>query len=845
MFSLNFNLILAWYDPIVNFFKDVFQWIMELLEVVLVVLVQPLYIVFMGICKLLDIFELIAKKLAGMDVIYMNGSPVNGDLTLSLLNDANVWKSFTAMLALGSLLLFVTTFIAVVKSQMSQGQRTSVKTVVTNFIKALINFTIVPVLCFAGIYFGNHLLRALDAATNQSSANTVSGAVFLCASFDANKARNPSSRLVEDYLGPDASSDANTFNGTFKISNGTDTAATAIDHAFVQQKSGNCTMKYHVMHKLLLGSPFAGIPANPVPIFGGLLNGDADEGGIWYIEGTGNITFTYYNVSLVSIYYNMMTFNYVIGIGAGIMLLFAYLDLIFGLIKRLYYIVTLFIIAPPIIALYPLDEGRALNSWKQQFVGNVISAYSAVVCMNIYLMLMGVFQGVTLFAEGSSTAVNADEVVYVEAASAGEILDAGKKALANLGITLANEICQTFIIIGGAMFFKQMVGEVSRIVGANDAMQEGGGMTKRIANGVKKTIGAAATVAAAVYTGGAAVAAKGAAMKATKAANAARKKQYLDIAKQNAKDAEGGGGGGGEGPAPETEEPKNDKPEAPAVKNGGEEGSSSGSGEAENKEGGTAEEKAAAGKEAENQEKKKMEEKDKEEAKAAEEEVKQEAKEEENAAKAEANAASKASPADPKKIPKSTRWHTASSLRKMSGATEDQIHQIEKEYQEKVRAANAYNPIKNPIKARLRGMKENLEKRAYGKYSWEDQQAARGYFAEQSGRKAAMKARVDELKDDYKVAKAMGNQAMMSDAKMNLHNYMKAISNGLQKNDAYWREEVAVQKKITDNQNRMNNLLKDLKMLESTGKNVEDVKRQIAEVDHKIAQLQRIRPKPE
>lgn len=852
MFSLNSNL-LGLKDLFYDIIKGVLEFIMEPLKTYFDYLLKPLYMIFLGIAKILDLFELIAKKLAGMDVVYVNGSAVTGDLTLSLLSNATIWKSFTAMLALGSLLLFVTTFIAVIKTQMAAGQISPVKTVMGNFIRTLVNFTIVPILCFAGIYFGNALLKALDAATNQTGANTASGAIFLCASYDANKGRDPASKFYKDYLAANATCDGyNDGNGAFKDSSSNGTCATAIDYAFVQQLKITSNVEINIVFELMFGNPFAGVASNLGQI-SVLLNAQKPTGtavkdkglmGIFDIRYNGELTYTYYNTALVSMYYHLAQFNYFIGYGAGVMLITAYIDLCFGLIKRMYMLVTLFLISPPIMALYPLDGGGAFRAWKQSFVANTISAYSAIVCMNVYLMLMGVFQTVTLFAETPSSNVRAAEVAYVEAAPITPhsmvvegtlellqpVLSATQRALANLGIALANEICQTLIIISGAMFFKQMTGEIARLVGAADAMSDGRGMAKRIGDGVKKTVGKVAdvglTVAGAVMTGGAAVAAKGAATAAKGAAAAKKAKQLADLKKTTDK----------------AKSKVHDQIFKPNV-NGGK------GGDAAN------DASAKANEQAEQQA----------EAQQEQQMAEQQAKEEEAVLKQQQDTEEKSKPAakpDGEKLKKSKAAEVYSKMTdaerkkefdRRSAAIDKtsgkKAAEIEKEYQDAVRAADAYNPVKNPIQARIKGLGFHLKQKAMGKVSGmlsdQDKQYVSMNMAETAGRKQAMAARVRELQSDVKIAEASGDKTAVAGAKGKLESYMREIQNGLARNDKYWKEEVEFQKRMSDMKNDMNELQGQKRLLESTGQDTSGIKGKISDLENKMTRMMHdLRPDP-
>src|SRR5690606_295306 len=74
---------------------------------------------------------------------------------------------------------------------------------------------------------------------------------------------------------------------------------------------------------------------------------------------------------------------------------------VFGLIMRIFKAATLLIIAPPVVAIMPLDGGKAYQQWRQSFIGVVLGAYGVVVAMNVFLLIMKVIEdaGITLFPD--------------------------------------------------------------------------------------------------------------------------------------------------------------------------------------------------------------------------------------------------------------------------------------------------------------------------------------------------------------------------------------------------------------------------------------------------------------
>ncbi|MCR4584935.1 MAG: hypothetical protein K5686_04355 [Lachnospiraceae bacterium] len=80
--------------------------------------------------------------------------------------------------------------------------------------------------------------------------------------------------------------------------------------------------------------------------------------------------------------------DYLVGFGAGLLLLYVLCSGVFKFINRMYNILILFILAPFFAASQPLDDGEKFKSWKDLFVGQLFSAYGSVVAMQIYLLIM-------------------------------------------------------------------------------------------------------------------------------------------------------------------------------------------------------------------------------------------------------------------------------------------------------------------------------------------------------------------------------------------------------------------------------------------------------------------------
>ena len=153
-----------------------------------------------------------------------------------------------------------------------------------------------------------------------------------------------------------------------------------------------------------------------------------------------------------------MSYDYLI---AGATLFFAawvYLTTILGLIKRLFMLTTLFIISPPICALYPLDEGAALGKWRKEFISQALSAYSVVIVMNIFFLLLPLMLQIEIIPFGT------------------------KVQFWDFGAGFVNYIARLLIIIAALLFFRDATKTIAGLIGGDSAYDTGSGKSSSVAS---------------------------------------------------------------------------------------------------------------------------------------------------------------------------------------------------------------------------------------------------------------------------------------------------------------------------------------------------------------------------
>ncbi len=80
-------------------------------------------------------------------------------------------------------------------------------------------------------------------------------------------------------------------------------------------------------------------------------------------------------------------FNFIIAYICAIVLLIALIGATFGLVKRLFDIVILFIVLPGISATIPLDDGAKFKLWRETVISKVFLAFGTVIAVNVFLIV--------------------------------------------------------------------------------------------------------------------------------------------------------------------------------------------------------------------------------------------------------------------------------------------------------------------------------------------------------------------------------------------------------------------------------------------------------------------------
>lgn len=386
-----------------------------------------LYGLQLGFFYIVDCVQTIFRKMAGLDTYYVDGQEQTGDIVMSMLTNQMIVNIFVAVLVVSIVLLFVTTFVAIIRVEFTEkGAGNAKGPIIGRAVKSLAFFIIVPVTCLFGIWVSNVFLRSFDQATSGNSYS-LSTTIFFAAAQDANRARNNSALAKKWMENTELMHSLEIYGGLVTQ----EELAQRIDAAFLARTKISDTSVGTSSISVDTGSKefsyyFA---AN-------LVNGS-----------NSSLSFSCYDSSELFItlyFYDLFTgYNYLIGYCGGYFAAQLMISAVIGLIQRIYELAILFVISPAAVAFMPLDDGKKYQTWKGEFIKRVGMAYGPVIGLNLTFQILAVLQHFTMFPSG------------------------GFKN------NLFNALVQLLFLIVGLLAIKELSSLISNFVGAEDAAGKG------------------------------------------------------------------------------------------------------------------------------------------------------------------------------------------------------------------------------------------------------------------------------------------------------------------------------------------------------------------------------------
>lgn len=488
---LGFSKLLGGFSAIL---EKIASWVGALFSII----PKTLYLLITFAMQIVDIIQLLFQKLAGLDVYYVteNGTATkeSGDFLIYFLRKVLFEKGtlntvFWSIVILGLFLLVFATIVAVIRTQYNYDEKpVSPTKVVGQAIKSLLSFAIVPIVAFFGVYLGNIFLQAINSATTvqgdtmrfDESAkiklepytlsdgkktysginlfghnigmrnDTFSGMVFRASSYRANRIRNNANfRALCD--GSKETMAGSVYSGVtfgmFEVTaNDYETAAKRLDDAFV--------FNYRLDQFAYVN--WAASAETALTMSVGVLFNDFTVAGY----AVPYKTFSRYNVAWVWFYYDLWQFDYVMAIISIVALAIIYLNITSAMMKRAIELTMLMVVSPAVVAVTPLDGGGMQKRWRENFIKKTLSAYGAVVGVNLLFIILPIIRNVNFF-----------------------------------NIPIVDTIVQLLFTIVGLTCIKDFMKMMSELVGGEDAQSIGADVNKKIADTAMKVGSVAASVA--------------------------------------------------------------------------------------------------------------------------------------------------------------------------------------------------------------------------------------------------------------------------------------------------------------------------------------------------------------
>lgn len=446
----------------------------------------PFILIFQGILNIANFAETTFKKLAGLDTIYLNGQGYSGsdgtgqDLVYAFISDAAVQDVFWSIVALSVVLLFILTIVAMIRSEFTIDLKGAAKMpIITRALKSLVNFIMVPAVSIFGIFAVNFLNKSLFDMFG-GDTTTIVQKVFYVASYNANRARIDSSFASalssNDYGdGVKVFDTGNPFSGMSG-----EGLAKYIDDGF-QDCINLGNVKYHrtSIDDLCKAEEASGGYANWTTII---------------MQYPGNAKLSMMNMSTVNFYYDLGSFDWILGIGTGIVIGWLLLSVCLVLVKRVFEITILFLLSPAMVAIAPLDGGQAEKKWRSEFMKRLLAVIGPIFAYNTYFLMMPLFENISLGCVSAVAATASTPML-------GAIADAFLTFL-----NMYDIFFQLICIIVGLGIVKSASALLSSLLGVDDLVKAGGDAAKKAVDVGKKAALGATAIGGVAFKGAAAIA---------------------------------------------------------------------------------------------------------------------------------------------------------------------------------------------------------------------------------------------------------------------------------------------------------------------------------------------------
>ena len=396
-----------------------------------------IYLMYSCLASAADAMQLLVRRLCGLDLYYIDGEKVlltdpltefiNGILGIG--NSAGTMQAlnttFWSLAIFGLILLALTSIVALIKAHYKEDvASTSPSKILYGAFKSILTFAIVPIVVVIGFQLSGLLLRTLDNITGGTvSEETVSGiygsdhgfkevgerdGVKIYSSYDlfGVLAQPATNYPISGQLFRAAAYQSNRFRlGTYTTDNvkggnkdvslGLLGKGPSYDSAEDQNEYLAYQVDYAFMNSLQI--------KDDKQIANSTIMDNANNAGN-RIGKTNNFavgnkveSFTKYNVFLIWVYYDLWQFNFIIAFAGALSVFMIMVSIIIGLMMRLIKSAAMFLIYPPLLGLAPMDNFKAFQSWANEFIKQILSAFGAIIGINLLFLILPYVQAISFF----------------------------------------------------------------------------------------------------------------------------------------------------------------------------------------------------------------------------------------------------------------------------------------------------------------------------------------------------------------------------------------------------------------------------------------------------------------
>lgn len=445
-----------------------------LVSLVKFILFMPLYLVFAGVMLVATFAEMTFKKISGIETIYLNGEAFGGassgdgkDLVYAFITDSAIQDVFWAIIGLSIVLLFVFTIVALIRAEFTIDLKGSAKgPIIGRALKSLVNLLIVPVVTIISILGTNFLTKTIYDMFGTEDVSIVTKC-FHVGAYNANKARS-SATFPNIIKGDKIIESGNPFTG---YSSNAD-LANAIDKFFIEYQDSNINYRNYTLVEACRAIDEEALDSDYLDT-------------VFFGTPVRQITFSLFKMSQVAMYYNLFKFDWLLAIGTGVVVTWIMLSVCLVLVKRVFELTILFLLAPPMTAIAPLDGGQAEKKWRGEFMKRLLAVVAPIFAYNMYFLMTPLFENISLFS-GVKMAVGSTAGI-----STGVSLLGSYQVAITDYLIIFDLFFQLVCVIVGLSIIKGASALLSNLLGVEDLVKSGGEAAKKAVDmGKKAALGA-------------------------------------------------------------------------------------------------------------------------------------------------------------------------------------------------------------------------------------------------------------------------------------------------------------------------------------------------------------------